>query len=77
MHVMNGKDEDDKKENETGNATQLMQQNCWIPALLSSPVKLTRGALTEKVVTQLLLLQGISDAPIKIYLNSRWPCRSG
>lgn len=70
MHVMNGKDEDDKKENETGNATQLMQQK-----LLDSRSIIISGeinqALTEKVVTQLLLLQGISDAPIKIYLNSQ------
>ncbi|HAU8263600.1 TPA: ATP-dependent Clp protease proteolytic subunit [Kluyvera intermedia] len=69
MHYMGSKD-DDKKENEDGNVTQMMQQK-----LLDSRSIIISGeinqTLTEKVVTQLLLLQGISDAPIKIYLNSQ------
>jgi len=69
MHYMGSKD-DDKKENEGGNVTQMMQQQ-----LLDSRSIIISGeinqTLTEKVVTQLLLLQGISDAPIKIYLNSQ------
>ena len=69
MHYMGSKD-DDKKENEGGNVTQMMQQK-----LLDSRSIIISGeinqTLTEKVVTQLLLLQGISDAPIKIYLNSQ------
>lgn len=69
MNYMGSKD-DDKKENEGGNVTQMMQQK-----LLDSRSIIISGeinqALTEKVVTQLLLLQGISDAPIKIYLNSQ------
>ena len=69
MHCMGSKD-DDKKENEGGNVTQMMQQK-----LLDSRSIIISGeinqTLTEKVVTQLLLLQGISDAPIKIYLNSQ------
>jgi ATP-dependent Clp protease protease subunit len=66
---MGGKD-DEKKESEGGNVTQLMQQK-----LLDSRSIIISGeinqTLTEKVVTQLLLLQGISDAPIKIYINSQ------
>jgi len=69
MHFMGGKD-DEKKESEGGNVTQLMQQK-----LLDSRSIIISGEinqmLTEKVVTQLLLLQGISDAPIKIYINSQ------
>lgn len=69
MHFMGGKD-DEKKESEGGNVTQLMQQK-----LLDSRSIIISGeinqTLTEKVVTQLLLLQGISDAPIKIYINSQ------
>ncbi|WP_437887407.1 ATP-dependent Clp protease proteolytic subunit [Phytobacter sp. V91] len=69
MHYMGGKD-DEKKENEGGNVTQLMQQK-----LLDSRSIIISGeinqTLTEKVVTQLLLLQGISDKPIKIYINSQ------
>ncbi|MGY5958608.1 ATP-dependent Clp protease proteolytic subunit [Kosakonia sp. BK9b] len=69
MHFMNDND-DEQKEKETGNVSQLMQQK-----LLDSRSIIISGeinqALTEKVVTQLLLLQGISDAPIKIYLNSQ------
>ena len=69
MHYMGSKD-DDKKESEGGNVTQMMQQK-----LLDSRSIIISGeinqTLTEKVVTQLLLLQGISDAPIKIYLNSQ------
>ena len=69
MHFMAGKD-DEKKETEGGNVTQLMQQK-----LLDSRSIIISGeinqTLTEKVVTQLLLLQGISDAPIKIYINSQ------
>ena len=69
MHYMGSKD-DDKKENEGGNVTQMMQQK-----LLDSRSIIISGeinqTLTEKVVAQLLLLQGISDAPIKIYLNSQ------
>lgn len=68
MHFMGSKN-DDKKE-EGGNVTQMMQQK-----LLDSRSIIISGeinqALTEKVVTQLLLLQGISDAPIKIYINSQ------
>ena len=68
MHFMN--EDDEKKEKETGNVSQLMQQK-----LLDARSIIISGeinqALTEKVVTQLLLLQGISDAPIKIYLNSQ------
>jgi ATP-dependent Clp protease protease subunit len=69
MHYMAGKD-DEKKESEGGNVTQLMQQK-----LLDSRSIIISGeinqTLTEKVVTQLLLLQGISDKPIKIYINSQ------
>lgn len=69
MHFMGGKD-DEKKETEGGNVTQLMQQK-----LLDSRSIIISGeinqTLTEKVVTQLLLLQGISDKPIKIYINSQ------
>jgi len=69
MHFMAGKD-DEKKETEGGNVTQLMQQK-----LLDSRSIIISGeinqTLTEKVVTQLLLLQGISDKPIKIYINSQ------
>lgn len=69
MHFMGGKD-DEKKESEGGNVTQLMQQK-----LLDSRSIIISGeinqTLTEKVVTQLLLLQGISDKPIKIYINSQ------
>jgi len=69
MHFMGGKD-DEKKESEGGNVTQLMQQK-----LLDSRSIIISGeinqTLTEKVVTQLLLLQGIRDAPIKIYINSQ------
>ena len=70
MHFITNHDDDDKKEKEAGNASQLMQQK-----LLDSRSIIISGeinqTLTEKVVTQLLLLQGISDAPIKIYLNSQ------
>ena len=70
MHFITNHDDDDKKEKEAGNASQLMQQK-----LLDARSIIISGeinqALTEKVVTQLLLLQGISDAPIKIYLNSQ------
>lgn len=70
MHFITNHDDDDKKEKEAGNAGQLMQQK-----LLDARSIIISGeinqALTEKVVTQLLLLQGISDAPIKIYLNSQ------
>ena len=69
MHFMAGRD-DEKKETEGGNVTQLMQQK-----LLDSRSIIISGeinqTLTEKVVTQLLLLQGISDKPIKIYINSQ------
>ena len=70
MHYMGSKD-DDKKENEGGNVTQMMQQQKLLDSrsiIISGEINQT---LTEKVVTQLLLLQGISDAPIKIYLNSQ------
>ena len=70
MQFITNHDDDDKKEKEAGNASQLMQQK-----LLDARSIIISGeinqALTEKVVTQLLLLQGISDAPIKIYLNSQ------
>lgn len=70
MHFITNHDDDDKKEKEAGNASQLMQQK-----LLDARSIIISGeinqALTEKVVTQLLLLQGIGDAPIKIYLNSQ------
>ena len=70
MHFITNHDDDDKKEKEAGNASQLMQQK-----LLDARSIIISGeinqALTEKVVTQLLLLQGICDAPIKIYLNSQ------
>ena len=70
MHFITNHDDDDKKEKEAGNASQLMQQK-----LLDARSIIISGeinqALTEKVVIQLLLLQGISDAPIKIYLNSQ------
>jgi len=70
MHFITNHDDDDKKEKEAGNASQLMQQK-----LLDARSIIISGeinqALTEKVVTQLLLLQGISNAPIKIYLNSQ------
>lgn len=70
MYFITNHDDDDKKEKEAGNASQLMQQK-----LLDARSIIISGeinqALTEKVVTQLLLLQGISDAPIKIYLNSQ------
>lgn len=70
MHFITNHDDDYKKEKEAGNASQLMQQK-----LLDARSIIISGeinqALTEKVVTQLLLLQGISDAPIKIYLNSQ------
>lgn len=69
MHFINS-EADDKKEQSASNVTQMMQQK-----LLDSRSIIISGeinqALTEKVVTQLLLLQGISDAPIKIYINSQ------
>lgn len=72
MHLINRNedDEEEKKEEKGRDTTQLMQQK-----LLDARSIIISGeinqALTEKVVTQLLLLQGISDAPIKIYLNSQ------
>lgn len=64
------KDDDEKKEDEKSGASSLIQQK-----MLQSRSIIISGeinqALTEKVVSQLLLLQGISNEPIKIYINSQ------
>ncbi|AUH01455.1 ATP-dependent Clp protease proteolytic subunit [Pectobacteriaceae bacterium CE70] len=64
------KDDDEKKETEQSNASSLIQQK-----MLESRSIIISGEidqkLTEKVVSQLLLLQGISADPIKIYINSQ------
>lgn len=63
-------DDDEKKKAKTDNTSSLIQQK-----MLDSRSIIISGeinqALTEKVVSQLLLLQGISDAPIKLYINSQ------
>lgn len=70
MQFITSKEQDDKKEVASANTSSLMQQK-----LLDARSIIISGevnqALTEKVVTQLLLLQSISDAPIKIYINSQ------
>ena len=69
------KSSDDKEKAEGTNGAGALQQNCWNPVRLSSPVKSTE--LAQKVITQMILLQSVSNDPIKLYINSRWPCRSG
>ena len=60
---------DDKKSAEGGDAAFIQQK------LLSSRSIVISGEinqeLAQKVVTQLILLQSISDEPIRIYLNSQ------
>ena len=62
-------DNDDKKSAEGGDAAFIQQK------LLSSRSIVISGEinqeLAQKVVTQLILLQSISDEPIRIYLNSQ------
>ncbi|ATA21551.1 ATP-dependent Clp protease protease subunit [Gibbsiella quercinecans] len=64
------KDDDESKETEQNASSALIQQK-----MLDSRSIIISGeinqALTERVVSQLLLLQGISNAPIKIYINSQ------
>ena len=62
-------DNDDKKNAEGGEPAFIQQK------LLSSRSIVISGEinqeLAQKVVTQLILLQSISDEPIRIYLNSQ------
>ncbi|MDX5630284.1 MULTISPECIES: ATP-dependent Clp protease proteolytic subunit [unclassified Brenneria] len=62
--------DDEKQDSEQSNTSSLIQQK-----MLQSRSIIISGeinqALTEKVVSQLLLLQGISNDPIKIYINSQ------
>ncbi|WP_407062004.1 ATP-dependent Clp protease proteolytic subunit [Brenneria tiliae] len=64
------KEDEVEKEPQQNNASSLIQQK-----MLESRSIVISGeinqALTEKVVSQLLLLQGIGNAPIKIYINSQ------
>lgn len=61
--------DENQKVNESGETTLIQQK------LLASRSIVISGeinqALAQKVVTQLILLQSISDEPIRIYLNSQ------
>lgn len=61
--------EGDKDKAEGSNGAGALQQNCSSPARLLSPVRSTRTG--AKVITQLILLQSVSNDPIKLYINSR------
>ncbi|OTA21770.1 ATP-dependent Clp protease proteolytic subunit [Xenorhabdus beddingii] len=65
------KDDEEKKEPDEMSSSSLLIQQKMLDhrsIIISGEINQT---LTEKVVSQLLLLQGISDAPIKIYINSQ------
>jgi ATP-dependent Clp protease protease subunit len=70
LSTHNQKEDKENQEPESLGSASLIQQK-----LLDSRSIIISGeinqTLTEKVVSQLLLLEGISDAPIKIYLNSQ------
>lgn len=69
QYIMN-KDHDDKNENEEPRISGSLQQK-----MLESRAIVISGeinqALAEKVITNLILLQSISDDPILVYINSQ------
>lgn len=70
LSILQDQEEDEKQDSAQSKTSSFIQQK-----MLQSRSIIISGeinqALTEKVVAQLLLLQEISDEPIKIYINSQ------